>query len=251
MRVGVPGNADAVGHIVQHLADLAQYFAGIGLQPRAAAGEHRPVVFIHDLDAQPLGGKVEQYLLAERVQRRVAFDRARDALLQIAQPELLLARKLGLGRIEVDGLLLLADLATLDLALDAGGVVAAALDQAGPVAAAAAAQQRHFERGLEIFGDALQVVNGGRTEQPHEQKKRHHGGDEIGIGYLPRAAVVAAGVFFYALYDYRPLGIFAHGVCAGGGRALRCFTVSSSSMNVGRSVEYRTLRPNSTATCGA
>ena len=46
--------------------------------------------------------------------------------------------------------------------------------------------------GAEVVGEALALVLGGGVQQPHQQEERHHGGDEIGVGDLPGAAVMAA-----------------------------------------------------------
>ena len=48
------------------------------------------------------------------------------------------------------------------------------------------------QRRREIIGDALALLLGRRAEQPQQQEERHHRGHEIGIGDLPRAAVMAA-----------------------------------------------------------
>jgi hypothetical protein len=44
----------------------------------------------------------------------------------------------------------------------------------------------------EIVGKPLPLILGGGVQQPHEQKERHHGGDEVGIGHFPGTAVVSA-----------------------------------------------------------
>ena len=52
--------------------------------------------------------------------------------------------------------------------------------------------------GREIIGEAAPLFLGGGVDQPHQQEERHHGGDEIGVGDLPGAAVVAALDHFLA-----------------------------------------------------
>ena len=42
------------------------------------------------------------------------------------------------------------------------------------------------------------------TEQPEHDEQRHHGGDEIGIGDLPRAAMMAAVATFFLEDDNGP-----------------------------------------------
>ena len=51
---------------------------------------------------------------------------------------------------------------------------------------------RHLVGRAEIIRQAPPLLGRGGVQQPHQQEERHHRGDEIGIGDLPRAAVVAA-----------------------------------------------------------
>ena len=95
------------------------------------------------------------------------------------------------------------DVAFLDLAGRARQVLAAAADDVRRVAGAAAAEQRDLERRVEEVGDALLVALGGRAEQPHQQEERHHRGDEVGVGDLPRAAVLAVAALADPLDDDR------------------------------------------------
>ena len=44
----------------------------------------------------------------------------------------------------------------------------------------------------------------GGVQQPHQQEERHHGGDEIGVGDLPGAAVMAAVPAFFLNDDDGP-----------------------------------------------
>jgi hypothetical protein len=41
----------------------------------------------------------------------------------------------------------------------------------------------------EVVGQPFALLLGGRVQEPHQQEERHHRGDEIGIGYFPRAAM--------------------------------------------------------------
>jgi hypothetical protein len=59
-------------------------------------------------------------------------------------------------------------------------------DAAGPAGGFADAGRR------EIVGDAALLLRAGRVDQPHQQEEGHHGGDEVGVGHLPGAAVMAA-----------------------------------------------------------
>ena len=112
---------------------------------------------------------------------------------------------------------------------------------------------------LKVFGNARQVALGSRTQQPHQQKEGHHRRHEVGIGDLPRTAVVTPSYLLDAFDDdgrflFAHLGPSAIGKLNPGEENQRDFaplTCSSSSLKVGRSVENRTLRPNSTAIAGA
>ena len=192
-----------------------QDVAGVAFQLGAAALEHGAVLFIHDLDAQAFGGEIEQDLALELLQLLVALDRSLDVLFQLAQLlDFFLrfqAQKLLPRRFQVDDLLLRRQLALFHLPFAARQILAAALDDAGTVAAAAAAHQRHLERRLEIFGDALQIALGGRTQQPHEKKKCHHRRDEVGVGDLPCATVMSARHLLDALdNDGALVLVFSH-----------------------------------------
>ncbi|KAG1583575.1 hypothetical protein G6F46_015087 [Rhizopus delemar] len=48
----MPGQADPVRHVVQVLGQLVQDLLRVRLQRGAAEVEHRPVLLVHDLDAQ-------------------------------------------------------------------------------------------------------------------------------------------------------------------------------------------------------
>jgi hypothetical protein len=48
----------------------------------------------------------------------------------------------------------------------------------------------------EIIGDAALLLGRGRVDQPHQQEKRHHRGDEIGVRNLPGAAMVGMAAGF-------------------------------------------------------
>src|SRR5262249_3487468 len=144
------------------------------------------------------------------------------------------------------------DVAALDLAGGARQVLPAALEHVGGIARArAAAEQRDLQRGGEIVGDALLVALGRGAEQPHQQEEGHHRRHEVGVSDLPGAAMVAMAALLDLLDDDRLelLAVAGHGSVLH--QAFLPLTWPSSSAKVGRSVEYSTLRPNSTATCGA
>ena len=46
--------------------------------------------------------------------------------------------------------------------------------------------------GFEIVGNAFALIGVGRTEQPHQQEERHHGGHHVGQGDFPGTAVSTA-----------------------------------------------------------
>ena len=58
-----------LGTLIQVRRQLMQDAAGVILELGAAQIEHRPVLRIHDLDAQPLGRDVEQQLILEWLER--------------------------------------------------------------------------------------------------------------------------------------------------------------------------------------
>jgi hypothetical protein len=66
--------------------------------------------------------------------------------------------------------------------------------------------------GGEIIGDAALLFRCGGVDQPHQEEERHHRGDEVGIGHLPRAAMMArVTAFFDAFDDDRAVGhVFTH-----------------------------------------
>ena len=71
-------------------------------------------------------------------------------------------------------------------------------------AAAFVAAEQARQRRVEVILDALLVELRRRTEQPHQQEERHHRGDEVGVGDLPCAAVMAAVIaaLFRAAHDH-------------------------------------------------
>ena len=70
LRVGVAFERDPVRHVGEHVADLAQQLAHVGLDDGAAAVEHRPVLLVDDLDAQAVARHVEADLRLHRRQLR-------------------------------------------------------------------------------------------------------------------------------------------------------------------------------------
>ena len=102
------------------------------------------------------------------------------------------------------------------------------------------------------------------VHEPQHDEERHHGGDEIGIGYLPRATVMAAVAAFFLDDDdgvgwmlFRTAGPTASAPLlrrAAGGLAASCpppRQACSTSLNDGRTCPGTTRRPISTAMMGA
>ena len=52
----------------------------------------------------------------------------------------------------------------------------------------------------EVMGDHRLVLAIGRAEEPEHEKERHHGGDEVGIGDFPGAAVMTAAMLQPAFF---------------------------------------------------
>ena len=249
------GQADAVFDLVQRQADFAQNDTGIGLDVGTGRIEHRPVLIVHDLDAQSLGRQVEQQLVLELAQSRTGVDQSFELALEALQLGLLDALEIGLQPLQVDGLLFRFDVTLLHLPVSRRQILSAARDHGRRVAGAGAAAQRNLQGILKELRNAVQVALRGRAQQPHQEEEGHHRRDEVRVSDLPGAAMSAGATLLDLLYDDRLLGIVTHlRSPASRGQPylpLRLLRSSSSSRNVGRSFEKSTLRPNSTATCGA
>ncbi|MCW0462798.1 hypothetical protein NB717_003866 [Xanthomonas sacchari] len=195
--VGVAGDADVVGHLVDEAGQLVEDAAGVGLEHRAAEVEHRPVFLVHDLDAQAVRGQVQQQLVLERFQRLALVDGFLQLLHQRFQALLLLLALRGLAVVALQALAAerILVVAALHLAgaaeLDHRGAGAAGAGHAGARRRALAGQRAGI---AEVFGDRRALFLGGGRHQPQHQEERHHRGHEVGIGHLPRAAVVAAAL---------------------------------------------------------
>ena len=68
------------------------------------------------------------------------------------------------------------------------------------LAGAAGALPEHVG-GREVVGEAPPLLLRGGVEQPHQEEEGHHGGDEVRVGHLPRAAVVAVPDHLFPLED--------------------------------------------------
>ena len=125
---------------------------------RAAAIEHGTVLLVDDLDAQPFLGDVQHQLFLELLEQRVGVDGFFQLFLQTFKLDRPPCRfEFGLGGLQIDGFFL-GGLGRpfLTWPFLAGHIRAAALDHAGCIATAGASLHGHFERRLEILGDALQ-----------------------------------------------------------------------------------------------
>ena len=205
LRIGVPGQADFVGHFVQHLPNLAQDVLGIGFQLRTTALEHGAVFFIDDLYAQAFAGNIQQYLVLEFLQFDIGLDRLFDIGFQRLEFIQLffsfLPPEFFLGCLDIDNPFFLRQITRFHLTFTARQILTTTFDDAGTVAAARPAHQRNFEWCFEIFRNAVQFASGSGTQQPHEQKKRHHRRDEVGIGDLPGTTMGTTHHLFDALDD--------------------------------------------------
>src|SRR5690606_6398747 len=70
----------------------------------------------------------------------------------------------------------------------------------------------------EIVGEALLLLRRGHADEPEQEKEGHHGCHEVGIGYLPGAAVVGMRGLLDLLDDDRPVAVVSHIVLASGRR---------------------------------
>ena len=77
-------DTDLVRHRLDGVRHGQQDVLEIGLQVGAAAGEHRPVLGIHDLNAQTVLGNLEEDLILELLELRILF----NLVLQLLQQQL-------------------------------------------------------------------------------------------------------------------------------------------------------------------
>ena len=128
----MPGKADLVGNGVQGLAYFPQNHLRIGLQLITAGVEHRPIFFIDNLDAQSFRSHVDQQLVFELPEHRIAFNQFLDVLLELAKLRFLalfelLAQLFSLCLSQIRSFLRRFKFASLDLTGTAGQVLAATL----------------------------------------------------------------------------------------------------------------------------
>ncbi len=234
------GQADLVRQVVEDRRYRPQNIAHIAFDLRAAGFEHRPVLTIDNLDAQPFVHHVDQQMWTQRLQARIGFNQFVKLFTQLIQAQLFGALVRRIDLFSHQAVLLRR-------------IVAAPWDWAAFGTALVAAGQGDLKRRAEIFGDLRQLLRAGDRQQPHHQEERHHRRHKIGISDLPGAAVMS-GMMRLALSDQNDRMILFHAssssvACCAGAFTRR--TCSSSSTKEGRSVVYSVLRPNSTAICGA
>src|SRR5688572_10729876 len=78
-------DADFIFDVIQGETDVEQDLARVRLKLGSAYCEHRPILLVDDLDPQSFAGDVEQQLIAELFENRVALDGGFDALLQLGE----------------------------------------------------------------------------------------------------------------------------------------------------------------------
>ncbi|AAW73940.1 hypothetical protein XOO0686 [Xanthomonas oryzae pv. oryzae KACC 10331] len=194
--IGVAGDADVVGHLINEIGQLVQDRHRVRLELVAADVEHRAVLLVHDLDAQAIGREIQQQLILERLQRLALVDGLFQFLHQRFQALFVLAAAVFGG---VRGIVALAAHFVLLPLGHVGG--AAELDHRG----AGAARPVHARRGrhrfarqragvAEVFGDRRTLFLGGGRHQPQHQEEGHHRGHEVGKRHLPGAAMMAAAL---------------------------------------------------------
>ena len=121
-------HGQSVGHLAQHLGNLTQQVAHVGLHHRAAAVKHGAVLVVHDLDAQAVGCHVQTNLRAHGSQLGVGREHVLHLLFQLVQARGFSAALLGFQCFEVDGAALGFGFAAFDLAFGAGEILATAFD---------------------------------------------------------------------------------------------------------------------------
>jgi len=215
--VGVTGDGDTVGQLFDHVGDRHQQSARALVRPCVARIEHRAALLIDDLDAQAFGRLLHDDVARELGDVRHVLHRLADGDLGAAELGVL-AQRAGPGERVFVGRLLAAFGLRLRGAV-VGGVRGELRLRGGrhrrgvAVAHAFFGEARALEQsagagrhaadagGREELGDAAALLRTRRVDEPHQQEERHHGGDEVGVGNLPGAAVMAAAGDFLHLLD--------------------------------------------------
>src|SRR5690606_24750049 len=252
--IGMPADREAVRQIRDGAGNHLEQRPDSGRDGGAAALEHALVKLIDDLDAQSLRRHVDHDMIAKARKLGVGIDCLADCLARLLEAHLLnLAEpgeQLGLFHLAHLRLRLALVFTTAFRRLDARddgrdaevGDLRSFRLQAAPAEVAAGAGLAEARGGRrEIFGKPLLLLRRCYVEQPEQQEKRHHRGYKVGVGDLPRAAVMAMAAFLDLLDDYRG-DIIGHGISLlTRGTSAPAYTdgaalqASSTSRKVGRS----------------
>ena len=179
--------------VLERLAHHLQQTAGFLGEDRGAEFEHREIGIVHQVDADALGRAHHPHLPREPLELATLDELLFDLLLQFLELLGLLLTAPGRFHRPAGGRARDGDRLCAGLALAVGVIVGigqrgTAQQPVGPCAFLPHLDQRRRE----IVGDALALLFLRGAEQPQQQEERHHRGDEVGIGDLPRTAMVAA-----------------------------------------------------------
>lgn len=199
----MPRDADGIGQLIENGAQFAQDIAHVGLHLGAAGCEHGSIVAVNDLDPQTFRSHVEQQLGTKLHQYRVGLDQIFQFALEIFKTLLVaiiaIAGVVGIiglrGRIDV-GIRYDTGLTTWNNTLTTVFF--------GPTG------NGRDQRRTKVLGHRGKFFAWNKRQQPHDQKKGHHGGHEVSVSNFP----APVGRFFFALaaasYD-DPWFFAAHG----------------------------------------
>ena len=200
-------DTDLVRHGLDGLGEDQQDVFEVGLQARTAKIEHRPVLGIHDLDAQAVLGDLEENLILELLQLGIFLDLGLQLLQQHLQTLLLDL---------LSQLFSLLDLQLLGRVLRIHGrlrrircIFHFRIERAIRRWRRRTTEVDNVRTGafgeadgiLEVARNRLFLLRCGRAHQPHHQEERHHRRGKVGKGNLPGATMVATGDLLDPLDD--------------------------------------------------
>jgi len=197
-------------------------------------------LLVDNLDTQPVRRDIQTHLPLQRGKPWAILYRGFHQSGNLAHTRRLAVHDLAAQSLQIDLLAGGIHLAVLHVSNGSREGISTALDDAGTVSGARPSSKRYLQWILEVRGNTLQIPLRGRTQQPHDQKKRHHGGHKIGISDLPgRTVVTSMCNFSYPLDDDGLLLATGtgHGILLVSQAALRPLTWFSSSEKLGRSAE--------------
>ncbi len=214
-RIGVAADRQSAAFGPDHFGDDAQQLARLGGEDGRAHAEHGEIGVIDQIDADTLGSIDQAHLAGELEQLLGRLQLGFKLLPDVVHlPGPGAAFLWPAGGITRNGQRLGAGLpGAVGVVVDIGDR-RTAKQAAGPRAFLAQLDQRRRE----IVGNALALLLGGRTQQPQQQEESHHRRDEIGIGDLPRTAMMPAGNDGDFLDDDRRRGLVL--AALGGGHGL-------------------------------